>query len=430
MRDVTATVRHTIRVLITTVNGVRDNVGAHRALVLSALLVGLLGGQTRDASRPGPGGGTTIIRTVLLHGIPEVIAVDTIVGRAFIAVSGATLATTGGVSAIIALNTRTGVILRTIPLREPAHALAVDTQAGVIFAATAHSVTALDAQTGAMLHTTAIPALVNPTLAVDEQASRVIVAGSSADTSPYAPLRGTTLILDTRSGARLHKVTLRGGPTSVAVDARTARAFVSVAPLKGNGYIAVLDSVSGRLVQTRSVTGTPKRIAVDTRTARVFVVDGEAAEVSVLDARSGILVGTAPVGAEPWALAVDERIGRVFVVNQARRSTVSELDAASGRLLRTVEVGENAVAVAMDATTGRVFVVNGGALHTSANMNLGASVSELDAVSGRLLRTIPLSTAFFPRSVAVDERAGRALVVSVPSASGTAGAVTILDTMR
>jgi len=345
-------------------------------------------------------------------------------------VSGATPTTTGAVGAIIALDTRTGVLLRTIPLRESPRALAVDTRAGIVVAATAHGIIALDVRTGALLYTTVTPTLVNPVLAVDEQASRVVVAGSFPDTTPYASQQGMIDVLDTRSGRRLRALTLRGGPASVAVDARTARAFVSVDPFHGNGYVAVLDTASGRLVQTTPVAGTPERIAVDTRTARVFVIVAEGA-VSVLDARSGILVGTAPVGETPWALTVNEQIGRVFVVNQARRSTVSKLDAASGRLLGAVAVGENnAVAVATDAATGRVFVVNGGALHTSANINPSASVSELDAVSGRLLRAIPLSTAFFPRSVVVDERAGRAFVVSVPSAGAAGGAVAILDTTR
>ncbi len=373
-----------------------------------------------------------IIRTVQLHGIPDAIAIDARLGRAFIAV---TNPSPPGHAGIVVFATQSGLVSRQITLDAPPYALAVDTRGDIVFVATAHRMVALDARTGMTIWTIALPALVNPALAVDDGASRVVVTGSVPETPLDASSRGMIVVLDAGRGVRLPAVALRGSPSAVAVDARTGHAFVSVDQVNGNGYVAVVDTASSRLVRTTPIIGDPGPLAVAARAARVFVVDGGSrtgpgASVSVLDAHSGLLTGTAPTGALPWALASDERTGRVFVVNQAKRSVVSVLDAATGRLLRTVEAGENAVAVATDATTGRVFVVNGGALHTSANMNLSASVSELDAASGRLLRTIPLSAAFFPRLVAVDERAGRVLIASVPSAGLAGGAVSLLDATR
>ena len=62
---------------------------------------------------------------------------------------------------------------------------------------------------------------------------------------------------------------------------------------------------------------------------------------------------------QPWrGEAVDEATERVFV--GTGRNTVVQLDAVSGRILRTVPVGLAPLALAVDTRSRRVFVVNHG----------------------------------------------------------------------
>jgi YVTN family beta-propeller protein len=112
----------------------------------------------------------------------------------------------------------------------------------------------------------------------------------------------------------------------------------------------------------RSVTvgAWPVAMAVDARTARAFVVSNmPEGLVSILDAASGMVRRTRPVGAHPMAVAVDARHGRVFVVNRGS-GDVSILDSRDGRLLRTVRVGATPIDVAVAETTGRAFVTGTG----------------------------------------------------------------------
>ena len=118
----------------------------------------------------------------------------------------------------------------------------------------------------------------------------------------------------------------------------------------------------------------------------------------------------------PSAVAVDTRTGQAFVATvgagAGEPGQVSVLATATGVLLRTVSVGLDPCALAVDERAGRVLVVN----------HLSGSVSVLDARSGRRLATVPVGP--LPRAVAVDERRARALIVS------DVGRVSLLDTRR
>jgi DNA-binding beta-propeller fold protein YncE len=141
------------------------------------------------------------------------------------------------------------------------------------------------------------------------------------------------------------------------------------------------------------------------------------------------------VGTTPTTPIVDEQTGRVFLASAAA-ATVSVLDAGTGRLLRTVTLSpaagtalvglglwagpdsmEHIVAagaepglVAVAERSGRVFVATRSTTaQADTSMTMGR-VSELDAHSGAVLRTIPVSGD--PVAVAVDERVRRALIVA------------------
>jgi YVTN family beta-propeller protein len=109
------------------------------------------------------------------------------------------------------------------------------------------------------------------------------------------------------------------------------------------------------------------------------------------------------------ALAVHERSGRVFVTN-ASDASVSVLDARSGRVLRTIPLGFIPTGIAVDERTDRVFLLTGApSAQPYPTTQPGPTiVILLDARSGTVLRTV--SVGLSVAAIAVDERTGQAFV--------------------
>src|SRR5256714_3208764 len=221
-------------------------------------------------------------------------------------------------------------------------------------------------------------------------------------------------------------VALEGWPSAVAVDTRTAQAFIASSDVVHHtGRVSVLDTATGTIVRTVVVPVFPAAAAVGAAPrnaatgARVFVAGYSANGrgcVYMLDARSGRILQTVvvyrdPSGAAPTAvvgLVVDEHTDRAFVAGylpgSGFRGIVSMLDATSGRLLRTVRIATHPVALIVDRRAGRVFVASAG------------GVGVLDARRGDLMRTLTLSGP--PAAMAVDERRGRIFVGTTGPAPG------------
>jgi YVTN family beta-propeller protein len=126
------------------------------------------------------------------------------------------------------------------------------------------------------------------------------------------------------------------------------------------------------------------------------------------------MVGGSTLEQRPGAVAVDTRSGHAFVVTVGAGvpGHVSTVDIRTGAILRTAQVGLEPRALAVDQRAGRVVVVNHGS----------GSVSVLDSHTGSVVDTVPVG--LFPHAVAVDERRGRALIVS------ELGGLSVLDTHR
>jgi len=274
------------------------------------------------------------VRTVPIGAGPRVIAVAPDLGRIFVLCSGHT---TGGDAALYVLDARTGTQVRAVPI---AHAV-VDGPARRVFVADDAGVQVLDATSGAVRKTVALPdANAGPTgLVVDERAGRVAVgyqdrtngttglaildATTGATVGAFAPAGSDLLLADTRAGRLLgvsiplqrdaaYPITadvfdMRRGrvvgsspdlatvasgglqTTAGAVDERLGRAFVVTSGTKGDGsfdqdLVSVLDTRGGRLLGRALLAVGPPAIAVDEGAARVFVINGSAQTVSVLDA--------------------------------------------------------------------------------------------------------------------------------------------------
>jgi YVTN family beta-propeller protein len=143
---------------------------------------------------------------------------------------------------------------------------------------------------------------------------------------------------------------------------------------------------------------------------------------SVLATVTGRLLHTVTVGRGPVAVATDGRAQRAFVSNNGDKS-VSVLDTRSGTVLRTVATGHNPTALAVDAQAGRVVVLNSD----------DGTVSMLATSAGTVQRRVAVGAAPL-LDLVVDERHGRAFVLSASSGTGrdlhAPGRVSVLDTRR
>lgn len=120
---------------------------------------------------------------------------------------------------------------------------------------------------------------------------------------------------------------------------------------------------------------------------------------------------------------VDETTGRVFVAGSIfPGERVSVLDTESGRLVSAPRMAGWVAGMALDNQMGQIFVADSGPLAPRVMVHggvpiplppapIGAGrVAVLDARSGRLRRTIPLTG--IPAGIAVDERLGRVYVAN------------------
>ncbi len=406
------------------------------------------GHVTRQATGRGTG---AIAETVTVGVQPINMQVDEQTGRAFVL--------NNGDSSVSVLDTRTGALLGTTPLKSPrsgpvAAAMTVDPRAGrVVVMNQDKSVSVLDARTDRLVYT--VPSGgASEQVVVNTRTGRIFVSNwGDFAVSPRRPdvdmFKGgnTITVLDTRSGRHVGTIHVNGNPSTMAVNERTGRVFVYS---DGDGFpgytklVSTLDGASGRLLRAVAVAHDPRGqhpsqgagdIVVDEQSGRVFVSSPYAESVSMLDATSGRLLravgGTHPgpiaVDTHPGPIAVDTHTRRVFVLNGGSgtsNGTVSILDSATGRVLGSTPVGRLALPVTpvVDMRTGRVFVANDG--------GGTGSVSVLDARSGALLRTVTVGP--HPFAMAVDGRSGRVFVTSLGAMDAAGyltgpGSVSVLD---
>lgn len=352
-------------------------------------------------------------RTIMLGSLPYAVALDASTGRAFVSNGGDGEAT---ISVLNLANSRVvdmvaagnGGILATQALAMDArlHRLAVISRGDDLY----HSqVRLLDTRTGTLLRATNV-GYAAQAVAVDERAGRIVVANAGD---------GSVSLLDARTGRLLHTSAVGAIPVSVAVDERAGRIVVVAVAAQGRGYegggglVSLLDARMGRLLRQIALGGEPEMVAVDGRVGHAFVADTMGDRVSVIDTRTDAVLATTPVGLRPSALVVDEREGHVFVANE-EDGTVSMLDAASGAVLRTIAVAPHPSALAVDERRGRIVVASVGPLAAYGIVRGHGSVCVLDAVTGAVRRSVAVGVG--PRSLAVDERSGRIVVVNTGGA--------------
>jgi DNA-binding beta-propeller fold protein YncE len=251
------------------------------------------------------------------------LAVDAHHGHVFVANAG-----DGNVSM---LDGRRGALLRTTAVGLAATALSLDPRAGRIFAggwgqmpnasggSDVGQAGVLDSRSGTLVRTIPLgPGLM--ALAAVPSTGRIFVACASDS---------TVRVFDTRRGALLRAVRVGAAPWSMAVDEPAGRVFVATA---GDHSLSTLDARTGRLLHTTRLDGgsnplatDPYAMAVDAARDRLYVAQWGRLDVSghfesrgtlsILEARTGALLRRIAVGVTPQAMAVDETSGRLVVAS-------------------------------------------------------------------------------------------------------------------
>jgi len=255
---------------------------------------------------------------------PTMIAVDAGRARAFVGNSGS-----GTVSV---LDTRTGHVLRTIPVAMGALMpveIADDARSGRVFVLLQPTqrngpdrVVSFAAGSGAVVWTAPLPPN-SGSLTIDEAYGHLVV-----DVWDAPGRRGGVQVLDGRSGRLVHTIPVPRAEM-VAVDAPTGKIIVCQPVVRGQEVI-VLDARTATPVGARSWPGhpVPCRMAVDAHTGRVVVLtagwhDLLAQRLQLVDGATGaLIVQSAPaVSPDVTALTIDGETGQAIVVN--RRVLVS-----------------------------------------------------------------------------------------------------------
>jgi len=219
-----------------------------------------------------------VLSEIPVAGQPDTALVDARRGYAFI-----------NAGALTILDIARGRVARAIPLAVPLQALTLDETTGRLFAITprantpvnsptAYNLTMLDGQNGRALSSIAIEG--NPTqIAVDVNAGRVIVFGGGF-------IGGLEInVADTRAG-RLPRTVMApnvalgtalnaGLPAPPVVDARRGHVYIALTDPSSysKAYVGMCDTRSGALLHTIPVRGSDiQAMTADERSGRLFVI--------------------------------------------------------------------------------------------------------------------------------------------------------------
>jgi DNA-binding beta-propeller fold protein YncE len=178
------------------------------------------------------------------------------------------------------------------------------------------------------------------------------------------------------------------------VDSAGKRLFVS----HGNAEVVVIDTatekVVGRIADTPGIHG----IAVGN--GRLFTSNGREGKVSVVDAKTlKTLSKIDSGGANPDAITYEPKKNEVWVFNHTGKSA-TEIDAATGKVLATIPLSGNAETGQADAGAGRVYV----------NIEDKDGIDVIDMAAKKVIATWPVAPGDGPTGLALDVASHRLFV--------------------
>ncbi|HKC73105.1 MAG TPA: hypothetical protein VKF37_02760 [Chloroflexota bacterium] len=261
-------------------------------------------------------------------------------------------------------------------------------------------------------------------LALDVAAQRCFVLSSVAQ---KANLYGQLSVLDTQSGQRLRSIRLAGTePVAMAVDGHTGHIFIAAEATPGRGTVSMLDEHTLAVVRTVTVGAFPTALLLDARRNRIFVVNGMSPNpsrnaatglwntVSVLDTRTGVRLRTLPLRDWTDEVIVDPRTGHLWTAtssflkkDQRLLERVQELDATTGALLHSVPVSNHAQDLTLDQQARRLI----------ASDSWNNTLTVIDADTGTLVHTTVLHDS--PVDIVADDRTGQVFVSGTNDAFGS-----------
>ena len=376
-----------------------------------------------------------VIRTIQVGQTPEIVAVDTRTGRAFVLDNGMpSWSNTSGMipdGSIHTLDTGSGRLLRTVPVGIAPDDVAVDEQTGRVFALNSYmhnggqgTVTVLDVRSGQIVRTTRVGDI-PMALALDAGAGRLFVLNVANGIHVLHAHYAQISVLDAASGRLIGGFNpIAGadlnGPSGMVLDERRHRIWLAVRGPRGPAEIEVFDTRTSALVGRIPLgASTGATIALSSATGRAFVF--ATGRRLVLDAaRMRIIrVTPSPMYGQP---VVDERTGRIFVAAQAwsaaqnapnwgrtEAGSLKILDACTGAVITTFPIAWPD-GMAVDEQSGRILISHAGAKRDDGAFVGHGRVDLRDGVTGRLVRTIPVGVG--PGAIVVDARTRQALVVN------------------
>jgi len=408
---------------------VRQLIAATLALTLNVAVVAL------HADAHSPGATSPVLHTLTLSTVPQNVAVDPLLARAFVTsvhdydVVNAAPPLTGMVTT---LDTRTGTILRTLSMHPLPNLIAVDPLHARVFVTqfggpvVGNYLSILNATTGVVVHKLALPVAAS-SLDVDQLAGLVIIAGIAQ--GPTALATSTELVvIDARYGRILGAAALTENLVrrQVGIDETAHHLFEGTL---SSGTIRMFDERTAQLLRVINFherDGVLSEVSVDATRHRLFVVHAAFGEypatLSALDTRTGRVIMTRPVTVSPVnaLLSSDPASGHLFIITSGDPGRVLVFSEQTGLLLRTSTIGVNPGNALVDTVVSRLFVLNTGPQTYNTNTGglqaIGASsVSVIDSRNGNVLGSTTISphTRLFGATypLGVDNRHARIVVI-------------------
>ena len=246
------------------------------------------------------------------------------------------------------------------------------------------------------------------------------------------------------AGAPTRYVATGLNPDLVAVDSRNGRAFLTDAGGDGGGDMRVLNMADGATYRSLLRGLRVVALTVDELRQRVFAIAEPVPPFPQLPATATLLVLDANVGLPPGSVAearapvlavADAARQQVFVAGDPAAAfgyatavpgaTVDALDSRSGRLRHAMPVGARPAGMVIDPRSGHLFVVSAGDLDHPLHPVASPDLRMLDATTGSLRATIPLTGTVGPPLL--DAATGRVFVVTAPYEGAQASALLSID---
>ena len=217
--------------------------------------------------------------------------------------------------------------------------------------------------------------------AVSHDGGRLFVANEDA---------ATASMVDVPTGAVAHVAKVDAEPEGVAFSPDGRNVLVTC---ETNGTIVELDGRSAAVRARFVVAGRPRSIAFTADGRHAYIPSETTAQVHLVDATTHKLERsvTLPAGSRPMKVLLDPEARALFVSN-GRGGTVSQLDASTGALERTIHVGTRPWGLGMSPDGRWLYVANGPSNDVSVvDTQAGREVSRIAAGTG------PWGIAVVPR---------------------------------